>query len=178
MRNILEATNTYKQRKTNSFSGKTVTNRHTLPCSNSTGNSSDLFSVAILSSWNNTSTYFNMASGYEAPSRRISCISAEHVNSRLTYAVGFTSYQYALKANTIKKYTNSGALTTCCRTHKNINNIDCTITPESMLNFEKGPVNQVATCTLGEVPVMPGYPTETSLLKYANGIRPAKRSLN
>lgn len=178
MRNILEATNTYKQRKTNSFSGKAVTNRHPLPCDYFNGNSSDPFSVAFLPSEKTTSAYFNMASGYKALDRRIFFISPEQVKSRLTHTVEYTSYMHALKTNTKKYYSNSGTLRTYCKTHQNINNIDCIITPESILKHEKESVNQVTACTLGEVTVMSDYLTQISLFQRADGIRPAIRSLN
>jgi hypothetical protein len=178
MRNILEATNTYKQRKTNSFSGKTVTNRHPLPCDYFNCNSSDPFSVAILPSGNNTATYFNKASGYKTLGSLIYCISSAQEKSRLSNSVEFISRLIALKIKTNKYYSYSGALTACCITHNKNNNIDCTITPESILKHEKESVNQVTACTLGEVSVIHVYPGEIFLMKHAQGIRPTRRGIN
>lgn len=161
MRNILEATNTYNQRKTNSFSGKTATNRHPLSGNDITGNASYLFLVAILTSENNTATYFNKASGFNTPDCLISCISNFQVKSRPSKEVEFICYLSALKIKTSNNNLYSGATTACCRSFNTINNIDCIITPESILKHEKKSVNQVTACALEEVPGIPDYPSET-----------------
>lgn len=178
MRNILEATNTYKQRKTNSFSGKTVTYRLPLSGNYFTGITSYPFPMAILPSRSSTATYFYKASGYKTQCGLNSCTSPFQVKPRLLKRVEFISYLYALKLKPNKYYSYSGVLTTFCRTHKRINKIDCTITPESILNHEEESVNRFVACTLGEVPVKPDYLTQISLFQRVNGIRPAIRSLN
>lgn len=178
MRNILEATNTYIGRKTNSFSGSTVTNRSSLSGNYLTGNKSIMFSMAAQSSEKNTATSFSKASGCESPGCLASFISSIPNTPRLPHKAEPFSRSYNLKPTKNKHFSYSGAITACCRIYKNNSNIDCIITPESILNFKKVSAYQVTTCALGEVPVMPGYPTETSLLKIADGIRPAKRSLN
>ncbi|MHC1775249.1 MAG: hypothetical protein AB9834_07495 [Lentimicrobium sp.] len=178
MRNILEATNKYKQRKTNSFSGKTETNRSSLSGNYLTGNKSIMFSMAVLSSSKNTATSFSKASGYESPGCLVSFISPIPIAPRLSHMAEPFSLAYTLKPGTNKHFSYSGAITACCRIHKNNINIDCNITPESILNRENESVNQVTACTLGEVPVMSDYLTEFSLFQRASGIRPAIRGLD
>ncbi len=177
MRNILEATNTYRQRKTNSFSGLMANDHLTLSGISFTGNTSHLFLVANQSSYNNATTSLNKVSGYLNSGRLISFLDTEDSESGLAYRVELINCQSALTVDTDKYDSYFRTIGPCFGKHINFTNIDCSIQPEGILSNETRPADQIKASTLQEVQVFQDHPTETPSLRYTTGIWPGTRRL-
>ncbi len=172
MRNILEATKTYSIGKTNSFSGRSATNRQLKPCNFFTGCSSSSFSVVGLP----LLFFANMSKSEAIRSKIRNCLSSDEMIQPVysTLPVNHNSYYHTISVNISKSVYKSynDAHWAYCTNLKETNKVDCTITPVSVLKQYDVSVNQAKICTLGEVAAMPDFPFETKFLQHAVGKKP------